>query len=290
MHLEIPVRLCPDMVASSPLEETNLELNRTNAALSDFLCKKGSLLILGGEASGKSITLFQLAKKFLIDATENSLNPVPIVLDLLSWANNRKNLRLWIIDEVRTRYRIKWSDDIKLDNIVLLLDNLHEIPESHEDNLNLRTACIKEINDFYNDYPNIHIVVCCRPKEYRAALKKLNFRSAIQLENLNQEAITRYFNLMSLPREIINYFISLMELNNIYMNPLFSNVIVCVFKSGSYKLDINMEHSEMYNYLIDKYFTLRMKDVASQYKLPWYLRFLNYLRRIAFTFSIGKQT
>src|SRR5262245_28440399 len=65
-----------------------------------------SLLILGAPGSGKTITLLDLARYLILRAESDPSQPIPVVLNLSSWSDPRKNLLDWLIDELLAKYQI----------------------------------------------------------------------------------------------------------------------------------------------------------------------------------------
>ena len=66
----------------------------------------GSLLILGVPGSGKTITLLELARDAITRAEHNNSQPIPVVLNLSSWALERQTLATWVVDELKSKYFI----------------------------------------------------------------------------------------------------------------------------------------------------------------------------------------
>lgn len=65
-----------------------------------------SLLILGDPASGKTITLLQLAEELLAEAQQDDTCPIPVILNLSSWAQERQTLADWLVEELFIAYQL----------------------------------------------------------------------------------------------------------------------------------------------------------------------------------------
>jgi len=59
-----------------------------------------SLLILGEPASGKTVTLLQLAESLIRKARKDEAQPIPLVLNLSSWGRVRQPLADWLVAEI----------------------------------------------------------------------------------------------------------------------------------------------------------------------------------------------
>src|SRR5262249_23040618 len=106
-----------------------------------------SLLILGAPGSGKSTLLLELASDLLDRATREPAHPIPVVFPLSTWAESRKPLVEWLIDELNLRYDVprKLAEEwVASDQVLPLLDGLDEVKAEH------RAACVEAINPDYS--------------------------------------------------------------------------------------------------------------------------------------------
>jgi hypothetical protein len=114
-----------------------------------------ALLILGAPGSGKTTTLLDLARSLIAASEADADEPVPVVLNLSSWANKRLPLPGWAAEELRERYRVpiaKSRQWLAQGRLTLLLDGLDEVAEPH------RAACLQAVKDY--DLPLPGLVVC----------------------------------------------------------------------------------------------------------------------------------
>ena len=108
-----------------------------------------ALLIMGSPGSGKTTLLLEVARDLLDRATEHVTYPIPVVFPLSTWAESRRPIAEWLVDELNLRYYVhrkigqEWVDT---DQIAPLLDGLDEVKPEH------RVACAEAINAFRQDH------------------------------------------------------------------------------------------------------------------------------------------
>jgi eukaryotic-like serine/threonine-protein kinase len=105
----------------------------------------GGLLILGAPGSGKTTALLELARDLIDRAEADQAYPIPVVLNLSSWALRRPALYEWLIEELHSRYRVPRSIGrqwLVKNELLPLLDGLDEVARPH------RVGCVMSINSF----------------------------------------------------------------------------------------------------------------------------------------------
>jgi len=148
-----------------------------------------ALLILGDPGSGKTILLLELARACVARAELNQAAPIPVVLNLSSWAYRQLRLDLWIIQELNLKYQVpnsvsrSWLGNAEL---LLLLDGLDEVREDK------REDCIEAINEFRGRFGLTDIAVCSRASEYSSLSTKLALDAAIHIQPLTMEQVDSY--------------------------------------------------------------------------------------------------
>jgi eukaryotic-like serine/threonine-protein kinase len=145
-----------------------------------------ALLILGEPGSGKTTTLLELARSLVAAAEANAYEPVPVVLNLSTWANKRLPLARWAAEELRARYQVplaKGRQWLAQGRLILLLDGLDEVPEPH------RAACLQAVKAYL---PLPGLVVCSRLEEYLALPARLNLSAAVCLQPLSHEQVDEW--------------------------------------------------------------------------------------------------
>jgi hypothetical protein len=151
------------------------------------------LLILGGPGSGKTFKLLELLRDLLVRAEENPSVPIPVVLNLSSWAawaDKKKTMADWLISELMSVYGIPYRlarHWVGAEKLALLLDGLDEITaggvepgsesekRAQEKSQGCRTKCLEALNK-YVDRGGIWVGLCCREEEYAALGTRLHTR------------------------------------------------------------------------------------------------------------------
>ena len=127
-----------------------------------FVDSGSTMLILGAPGSGKTITLLELCKTLIRKAENEVQEPVPVVLNLSTWAEKQGTLADWIVYEMNRQYQLStkvapaW---LAKDHLCLLLDGLDEVRPD------VRDQCVQAINDFKKTH-DAPLVVCSRIADY----------------------------------------------------------------------------------------------------------------------------
>ncbi len=161
----------------------------TRDTLSTFIEADRSLLILGAPGCGKTITMLKLSRNLTILAEQDTAQPIPVILNLVSWAEEKRTLADWIVEELTAKYQIPrkmgrvWLEN---NNLLLLLDGLDGVPAKQI------AGCITAINQFREDFGLTGIIVCSRTEAYEAAGIRLKLGGAIALQPLQPAQIDSY--------------------------------------------------------------------------------------------------
>jgi len=149
----------------------------------------GALLILGAPGAGKTTLLLELARDLIARAEQDEGLPIPVVFNLSSWAEKRRPLKDWLIDELNQRYAVPskvaqhWVDT---DAILPLLDGLDEVAAEH------RGDCVEAINLYRQEHGLVPLAVCSRIADYEALATKLRLQGAIIVQPLTQPQVDAY--------------------------------------------------------------------------------------------------
>ena len=141
------------------------------------------VLILGSPGSGKTILLLQLAEQLLSNAVSDDQAPIPIVLNLSGWSHKREPIHEWIVNEAAMSYQVPRKAIrrcVEDEVIIPLFDGLDEVlPEFREE-------CVDAINHFHHNFRGVGLGVCSRIGDYELLKAKIDFRSAILIQPLDE--------------------------------------------------------------------------------------------------------
>lgn len=189
-----------------------------------------ALLILGEPGSGKTITLLQLAETLIAEAQHDPSQPIPVILNLASWAQTKKPLTVWLVEEIFIQYQVarqltrQWIGQ----NLWLyLLDGLDEVAED------VRDDCVAAINAFKAEHP-AELVVCSRVGDYEKLQEKLNLGTAVRLQPLSEEQIHTYLSRDDVQLTAVREAITTdADLNELSHTPLFLSVMTLAYRGFS---------------------------------------------------------
>ena len=146
------------------------------------------LLILGDPGSGKTTLLLELARDLLDRAVRDPTHPIPVVFPLSTWAESRRPLAEWLVEELYQRYDVPrkigqaW---VEADQILPLLDGLDEVKPAH------CAACVEAINAFRKAH-DLPLVICSRTTDYQALSEPLQLYGAIGVQPLSPQQVDSY--------------------------------------------------------------------------------------------------
>lgn len=157
--------------------------------LADLFRSSGrALLILGAPGSGKTVTLLELCRPLLEGAEADPRRPVPVVLNLSTWAQRQSSLEAWIGDEMWRQYGLNrqvTSVWLAADHLILLFDGLDEVAAGARD------ACVRAINTFRESH-GAGMVVCSRSADYDELCERLALSRAVEILPLTPAQIDDY--------------------------------------------------------------------------------------------------
>jgi hypothetical protein len=212
-------------------------------------------LILGDRGSGKTITLALIAEFLLKKATPTNDAPIPILLNLSRWSEERKPIEEWVAEEIYDLYHVLTSNILELikqRQVVLLLDSLDEVKPPY------RASCIDAINTFFKQsaYENVFIIISCRNEVYDGLGRPLLIDRTLQLQPLTYQQIEQYITLMCKnPKPLLVLVENNQKLRDIIRSPLMLEILVNIYEESQDISNINTTgNSEaIETYLFDKY-------------------------------------
>lgn len=189
VRLELAFDSLPDMLQRRIVVVEGQERRREpvdEIHFADLFRSSGrALLILGAPGSGKTFTLLELCKPLLEGAEADPRRPVPVVLNLSTWAQKQAPLADWIVDEMWRQYDLNkqvtpvW---LTADHLTLLLDGLDEVAADARD------ACVRAINAFRESHGG-GMAVCSRSADYADLRERLALSRAVEILPLAPEQI-----------------------------------------------------------------------------------------------------
>ena len=228
-----PWKNLPDQYTSTaeivPQPDTLLEM---------FFRADRAMIILGAPGSGKTIFLLRLAQDLIRLAQADETQPIPVILNLASWAENRASMDEWIVDELTAKYQIpkqlgmEWLQN---DQLLLLLDGLDLVDSRYRDD------CVAAINQFRTIQGLTGLVVCSRHKAYAALNAQLRLRSAILIKPLSTAAIESYVESISAAVSGDN-FVRVGPLHDLVRSPLFLNLFTRIINETRTPGSVESDH------------------------------------------------
>lgn len=187
--LELNLVYQPEAIVRKILQVAGQQERDVEQPILDVFSAYGrSLLILGEPGSGKTITLLQLAEALIAEAHQDHNQPIPVVLNLASWADQKWPLEKWLTEELFVQYQVSkvlGFRSIRNNQLLYLLDGLDEVAGE------VREDCIAAINNFKAHFV-ADIVVCSRIRDYEALKNRLNLGVAVRIEPLTKTQIYNY--------------------------------------------------------------------------------------------------
>lgn len=218
----------------------------------------GRLLILGEPGSGKTTTVLQLAQVLAERAYKDVEQPIPILLNLSAWKDDKQNIKDWIVSSLESApYKIrkdiarKWLESRV---VIPLLDGLDELASDRQE------KCVQQINQFITSDGWLNpLVVCSRTEEYQHYQTLLALSGSIILRSLSDEQIRHYIE-QSEGEELWSNIKDDSQFIELAKTPLLLNLIVISYDELSFDDWRNVSSSQQrLTYLFNSYILKMLK-------------------------------
>jgi eukaryotic-like serine/threonine-protein kinase len=287
-HSEAVTQRPWQMVLHQP-DQKDILVPPEKSLLEIFTAAGRNLLILGEPGSGKTTTLLQLADALLNAAQLSPDDPVPIILNLSSWAQKKEPLVHWLVEEIFLQYGIARDltrAGIANESFLYLLDGLDEV------DADARQACITAINTFRKDNP-AEMVICSRTREYQALQTKLHLGTVVEIQPLSDDKIDDYLNQEGLELQAVSATLAhdpdLLKLARI---PLMLSLMTLAYRSLSYEqlqplADKASRRRHLFEHYVSQMFNRRLLPPESPYSQK---QAVNWLSNLAKGVSAHRQS
>jgi hypothetical protein len=190
------------------------------------------LLILGEPGAGKTTLVLDLAHELLTRAESDPTHPIPVILNLSSFALKNQPLAAWLIDQLQLVYSVPprlsqtW---IQEDQLLLLLDGLDEVVPS------AYSACIRAINAYRVEH-FVPLVVCSRSREYLSQQEHLALPSAVVVQPLTDSQVEAYLIQAGKPMAAVRKVLQTnLVLHELMTTPLMLSVVTLAYRGKAVK-------------------------------------------------------
>lgn len=240
------------------------------------------MLILGDPGSGKTTTLLELARDLIKHAQADDAQPIPVIFNLSSWADDRKPLAEWLSNELTFKYgapKAIAKEWIETNTLILLLDGLDEV------NSRYREECVTAINAYREENGFTRIVVCSRTRDYEALSTRLRLNGAVVLQPLNMEQIDKYLSNLGPKVAVIRQaMINDPTLRELAESPLMLSIMTLAYQGATPndlpKFEtVEEQRAHLFNTYVQRMFLRNQKPHDTRYPQEQTLYWLSWLAR-----------
>lgn len=233
------------------------------------LQKHGHLLILGNPGAGKTTLLLELAVAWL---EQKISTQIPILFNLANWKADGNRFDEWLEDTLVSGYGFSKQaakDAVFKQQILLLLDGLDEVGRDEKTSTaqnELRSKCLKAIDQHLSLFEVDYMVICSRREEYLATNADAPVKAAILVNPLSVDAIKSTL-IAALTRKIstqdetaAKILLSLIpqfpKLEAALCTPFYYNIALEVFDKKTDRYEFLKNDLPLYHYLVE-YFVIK---------------------------------
>jgi len=175
--------------------------------------------------------LRELASELLTRAEVDATQPIPVNVNLSSWAIKKPPLTLtaWMVDRLWETYNIPphlSQACIEQNQLLFLLDGLDEVE------LSARTNCIEAINaNLAQQEQIIPIVVCSRSQEYLEQEERLRLSVSVEVQPLTAVQVNSYLKGAGKPMAAVRAALRSNEtLRDLIKTPLVLSIVTLTYR------------------------------------------------------------
>ena len=244
-----------------------------------------ALLILGEPGAGKTTLLVELARDLLDRALRDETEPIPVVVNLASWASRRSSLTDWLVDELALQYRVPrrlgqaWVDE---DQVLPLLDGLDEVANAH------RAGCVTAINIFRQKHGLLPMAVCCRIEDYEGIAARIELEGAVEIQPPTRQQVHAYLQQVGTPLESLRAALAAEEdedaLWELLQSPLMLSIVTLALREQPKTVlptsnSLEKQHTHIFDAYVEAMFARRISRPAP-YSRSRTLHSLSWLARV----------
>jgi hypothetical protein len=232
------------------------------------------LLILGAPGAGKTTLLRKLARALVERAEKDEHERIPVILELSTWANERRPLTDWMVERLQQSYRVpqKLAEDwVKRNQILPLLDGLDEVPSV------CRGACVDAINQFRQMNGLVPVAVCCRVKDYDSIGQKLELDGAVAIRQLARADVEDYLQRLGQPLEGVRQVLARDQIVwDLLDTPLMVDILIRSYQglpaeSLALPGNIDEQRRHLFRAYVDRMFQHRRGSSYPRARVEWWL-------------------
>jgi hypothetical protein len=185
------------------------QLHRSDSVIRSALSHNEKLILLGATGAGKTMFAREVLEQSLARADSDESQPIPLLLNLKSWAVQPGPVVDWVRLLTHTMYGApvsaigRWLED---GLFTLILDGLDEVGAE------AMPKCVYALNEFMEQYAWCPVLISSRTSDYLSAGWPLQASQLIEIQPVSREDVVQY-SATHLPEEVAQKVIAVMEEN-----------------------------------------------------------------------------
>jgi hypothetical protein len=174
------------------------QMQRSEDVVRTALHQNERVILLGNTGAGKTMFTKEVMEQLLTRADIDESQPIPLLINLRSWAVSAGPIAQWLAPVIHTVYGAplpaisRWLED---GLFALIFDGLDEVGAE------LISKCVHELNRFMEEYAWCPILMSSRTDDYLSFAWALQVSRVIEIQPVSSAYIARYVA-ENLPQEI----------------------------------------------------------------------------------------